>query len=452
MPFEINCIGLNFTKDDDEYIFTPFTTKNAICLKMKKNGNIAFTLIQSAGVNYTTIYRYSKQKIKIFDTEKKIIISHTKDEIIKLVVNYNNTPNSKIMFKNILVKDFAIGNIINPAEINHINKEEFVNAISSNSENNNSIFNKSGDVDINNKKNDELTHKLTFIIVTTKWGIKIAESLNNMLIELGHKSTVVKDIISDEMLSNNKTRPNEYFIILFSHLIPKMPEPNKYIIYQLEQKRQSNIITEKVLDNILNSLICWDYSNENILHFVEPYRSKLVFQPISIINKIQTYNLPLRYDILFFGCRSKRRDKILSYLKNKKYNILITHKIFGNDLYKIISRSRIIINLHVYEDAILETARLNEVLPFNKLIISELPCAGDFINKNFYQNKVVFCDIIRYNLSNIRILTNLINYYLVPDNYNKFINNNSDNINQIYSNSIIHLQKNLDLIKLLSTV
>ena len=171
-----------------------------------------------------------------------------------------------------------------------------------------------------------------------------------------------------------------------------------------------------------------------------------MFQPISIINKIQEYNVPIKYDILFFGCNCERRQNILTYIKKAKYKIFITNKIFGDKLYKLIAQSRIILNLHVYEDAILEVARLNEVLAFNKVIISELPCSEDNINKNFYQNKIVFCEVIKSNLSNIKTLTDLIDLCLEPYYYNSIISNNKNNIDKIYLNSIKFLKENLKII------
>lgn len=420
MSYEIRCIGMNFIKKEEEYCFVPFTKKNIINLQIHKSGILNFTILQSSNISNVNIYRKNEEKIKIFDNNKEVTIKCVDNEIIKLVLcvaNTNNINGSKVILKNITIK--------------HDTDEHIVN------NDKNDIF----------QKNTLTLSHINFIIVTTQWGIKIAESLKNMLEEIGHETIIVNDKINDNILKKNKIKPNEYFIILFSHLVRNMPENNKYIIYQLEQKKQSKFVNEKVLNNISNSLLTWDYSNENIAQFDDTYKKKIFYQPISIINKIENSSFPIIYDILFYGTGSIRRNKILKYLKKQNYNIFITAKIFGDEMYKIIAQSKIIINIHVYEDAILEIARINEVLPFNKIIISELPCESDHINKNFYQDKIIFCEIIKRNLSNIKNLTNLIDYYLKPENYSKFIVNNEINISKIYSYSFEHLKKNIILIQ-----
>jgi hypothetical protein len=91
----------------------------------------------------------------------------------------------------------------------------------------------------------------------------------------------------------------------------------------------------------------------------------------------------------------------------------------------------------------LETARINEVLPFNKLVISELPDPADSVNKELYNNTVVYCDTILPDLSNISSMYSQIDYYLDPINYSNFIANNKTNIEKIYLNSKSYLEKHL---------
>jgi hypothetical protein len=481
MTYNIEYVGINFIKKDDEYTCIPFTIKNMLNIKINENGTLKFTLNQNSLVSIVKIYRKNHDKIKISLDNTEVELKCVKNEILKLVIKKINKKVPTVGLKNIIFKNnsefFDVNNLNNiekdigqniaerlsyeceptidiktnlpiyfhniVPKITQVATQNIIQDIKKEILDNNFI-------DIKDDKNN-LTLKsgreLSFIIVTTQWGIKIAQSLKNMLDEINYNSKIIHNKIEDDILENNKQNPNEYFIILFSHLIKKMPEPNKYIIYQLEQKRQSKFINDKVLENISKSLITWDYSNENIIQFGETYKNKILFQPISIINKIQKNKLPVIYDILFFGVGCIRRNKILKYLKKQKYNIFITSSIFGDEMYKIISQSKIILNIHVYEDAILEIARINEVLPFNKLIISELPCESDYINKNFYQDKIIFCEVIKRNLSNIGNLTRLIDHYLKSENYNKFIFNNKLNVDDIYLYSIKHLKQNIKIIK-----
>ena len=75
------------------------------------------------------------------------------------------------------------------------------------------------------------------------------------------------------------------------------------------------------------------------------------------------------YDIFFYGTYNDRRAAILNVLKSK-YNIKIGFGVVEDERDNYIKSSKIIINLHYYDNAAIETARFNEVLKFGKLIIS----------------------------------------------------------------------------------
>ena len=60
-------------------------------------------------------------------------------------------------------------------------------------------------------------------------------------------------------------------------------------------------------------------------------------------------------------------------------DLILNNDLFGDDLYKVIMKSKIILNIHYYKNAVLETARINDVLRFNKVIISEKSCDNDIM-------------------------------------------------------------------------
>ena len=85
-----------------------------------------------------------------------------------------------------------------------------------------------------------------------------------------------------------------------------------------------------------------------------------------------------------------------------------------------ILNSKIVLNIHFYKDALLETNRLNEILSCNKLIISEKPDISDDYNYELYKNNIIFID-------NIDEMYKKIIYYLENDNITNFLNNLSYN-------------------------
>jgi hypothetical protein len=145
----------------------------------------------------------------------------------------------------------------------------------------------------------------------------------------------------------------------------------------------------------------WDYSQSNIEKFPEILQKKMMYFPIPLIPiNFLDYRINLNdnpeNNILFYGSMNDIREKKLSYLQKKlypKYNIKITNK-FGRELINEILNSKIILNIHFYENAILETCRLNEALSCEKLVISEKPDMIDIQNYNIYKDLIIFIDSI----------------------------------------------------------
>jgi hypothetical protein len=124
-----------------------------------------------------------------------------------------------------------------------------------------------------------------------------------------------------------------------------------------------------------------------------------------------------------------RKNK-LQYLQKKlfpKYTIKIINNLYGIPLINEIINSKIILNIHFYKGALLETNRLNEILSCNKLIISETPNISDNYNYDLYKNNVIFID-------NIDEMYEKIIYYL--NNFDKI---DSSDYNKILSEKIIDL-------------
>jgi len=71
-------------------------------------------------------------------------------------------------------------------------------------------------------------------------------------------------------------------------------------------------------------------------------------------------------DVLFFGTLTKARHDILRSIQNtlKQYNVVIVIDIFGDELDKLLSRSKIVLNISAYTENALETHRLNQCLRF----------------------------------------------------------------------------------------
>ena len=197
---------------------------------------------------------------------------------------------------------------------------------------------------------------------------------------------------------------NLYIFIGINKLITKYP-PN-YIIYQFEQansyflnhkneKEYNYIFNDKYIDILKNAKQIWDYSTKNIEWLSTHIKIKnIIHIPICFDNNLINHKnntIQKDIDILFFGSLNKKRKNILNELQKRNSNLIIVIKnndCWEDELLNLILRSKIILNIHYYENAILEMHRLSYLLNNKSFIISE-----DILDKkqmNTFENSLIF--------------------------------------------------------------
>jgi hypothetical protein len=278
-----------------------------------------------------------------------------------------------------------------------------------------------------------------------KINIKFVKILNNptngyylflTLLEY-FKKINIGAVVVDSIIKNDST----IYLIPFGHLY-EIPESTKYILYQLEQKKQSKWLDESYNNKIRNSISTFDYSYDNFNAFPNDIQNKIVYVPFPLSFNREKHNNT--FDILFYGGINPRRTRILNRLNGVFPNrIKILNGICGNELNEYIKRCKFVLNIHYYDDALLETTRLNESLKYNKRIISERGNNNDSHNNNLYEGIVDFVDIINDNLTNIGPLINKISFLLTGNNYilkkDAELQNLANNCFSIFKNEILKL-------------
>lgn len=184
--------------------------------------------------------------------------------------------------------------------------------------------------------------------------------------------------ISIKSFTIQKSPPEGYgdgiYFVICPQMFPLLPE--RYISFQMEQTINSRWFNMNYYNILEKSLAILDYSVKNIKFLKNEFKiqnKQLYYIPIDHISdyNVSSQNQEEIYDILFYGDpHSERRQNILSCLM-RHFNIKIIDDTFGQDLYNEILKSKLIINIHYYEGALLETTRIWECLSLNKLIISE---------------------------------------------------------------------------------
>lgn len=215
--------------------------------------------------------------------------------------------------------------------------------------------------------------------------------------------------ITDKIINNN----NLYIILGandFYEILPKY-----YIIYQFEQTNvKSKWFNSKYLNILKNAIAIWDYSKSNINYLKNIVNNQINFVPLKYIECIDKSSKKTNIkdiDILFLGSINDRRKYIIDELK-KKYKVYVATNIWNTERDLLIKRAKIIINIHFYNNGILEMPRINYLLSNKCIIVSE---PGREKNLAIKMDKYMI--LCKYNK-----LLSYINIYL---------NKKQDNLNEI---------------------
>lgn len=201
-----------------------------------------------------------------------------------------------------------------------------------------------------------------------------------------------------------------HFVIcpqMFEHL------PTLYVAFQMEQSVSSRWFNDGYLRTLRRSFAVLDYSIANIdaLAAAGLPRAQLFHVPLGYVPGYQDAGVADkgRYDVLFYGdIHNDRRRRFVEALE-KVCRVKVIHDLFGQDLRAEIAGAKLIVNIHYYENALLETTRLWECVSLDKLVISEraanmeedrdLESLVDFVNLNDLAGMVAR---VRYWLENER--------------------------------------------------
>ncbi|MBB3234626.1 class I SAM-dependent methyltransferase [Phyllobacterium endophyticum] len=177
---------------------------------------------------------------------------------------------------------------------------------------------------------------------------------------------------------------SDFYIVICPQMFSTQPPQEKRIAVQMEQSVSSRWFTPEYLSLLENSLCVFDYSSKNL----EFLATKNIAYPL-------TYYVPVgafpdygnwlissekweeiaadeQCDVLFYGdVNSERRRLMLSALQ-QKFKVRIVGNMFGASLYRAIRGAKVIVNIHYYEGALLETTRIYECLSLGARVISEV--------------------------------------------------------------------------------
>lgn len=207
------------------------------------------------------------------------------------------------------------------------------------------------------------------VILTTRHCAYIGREIRHSLARVGIDS----EIIFERPASGFCDAPH---FVICPQMFPELP--GFYVAFQLEQSVSSRWFTDDYLRRLENSFAIFDYSKVNISYLRERGLSlkQVYYLPIGPLEdgsmaSLENDTSDPGYDVVFYGDASNdRRQRYLQELQ-KVCRVRIVSEVFGEELYRILAAAKLVVNIHYYPNALLETTRIWESLSLGKLIVSE---------------------------------------------------------------------------------
>ncbi len=169
---------------------------------------------------------------------------------------------------------------------------------------------------------------------------------------------------------------HDWYVVICPQVFPRLPPRKTRIAFQLEQSVSSRWFSNTYLSILRNSFAVLDYSRTNIAYLAD---RKITFPHVHYL-PIGASPSPggtdsagdKDCDVLFYGdsAGSPRRRQMLEALK-QRFSVAIVSEVFGQEMRRTIARARVVINLHYYEDGLLEMPRIQECLSLGVPVVSE---------------------------------------------------------------------------------
>lgn len=183
-----------------------------------------------------------------------------------------------------------------------------------------------------------------------------------------------------------------------------LQRPVHYIVVQLEQSKVTHpnmgaAFTPHYISWLRNAREVWDYSKDNCKYLLSAFGIRFTrhipfrFCPVlQQCRKLGERKKPI--DVLFLGSVDScdRRHQLLKSLSEICTLHCGTMDCWGETRADLISQSKIVLNIHFYDNAILETVRLSYLLSNQCFVISE---GGR--EKEVRQEYQSYCKITPYN-------------------------------------------------------
>ncbi|NOT16336.1 MAG: glycosyltransferase family 1 protein [Methylotenera sp.] len=210
-------------------------------------------------------------------------------------------------------------------------------------------------------------------------------------------------------------KPKEGFesclhIVITSHAFRHMPQT--YFVYQMEQSVATRWFRPKHRKKLYRAAAIMDYSQANIafLHQHQFEKNQVYFMPVSFLLGDNAHlDAPAYdYDVLFYGSTKNKRRQAYLHELSKHFNVKVINNLYGDDISQTLKRAKIVVNIHFYENALLETTRIFECISTGVFVISEE--SADIMDHQDLLSEIAFVPV-----GDIQAMINSVTYWLAHD-------------------------------------
>lgn len=211
-------------------------------------------------------------------------------------------------------------------------------------------------------------------VLATPHTLYVAHLLDSVLTEAGYRVSIFTSVpalgFGDEVV-----------IVICPQMFRRLPR--NMIAFQMEQSSNPRWFTNRYLDTLNDSLAVFDYSRVNIgnLQRMGISYGSVFHMPIGFVPDYLDYlskrgillqdSAPKVADVLFYGdVYNERRQRMLNEL-GQHFNVRIISNLFGAELYQALVQAKVVVNIHYYGNALLETTRIYECLSLGIPVVSE---------------------------------------------------------------------------------
>ncbi len=206
-------------------------------------------------------------------------------------------------------------------------------------------------------------------VMTTPHTLFMAHLVAKRLREHGWSVDIMTDVPVDF--------PHDMYVVICPQMFKVLPLGEKRIVYQMEQSVSSRWFTDDYLRTLENSRAVLEYSLVNVEFMADKNVAypHVYYLPVGADPEYKfAFESPEKTcDVLFYGDdkSSPRRLAMLNILR-QHFDVKVCSEVFGTDIAEAILGARLVINLHYYENALLEMPRIQECLSLGVPVVSEV--------------------------------------------------------------------------------